>query len=41
MLQASDYADPADYVTNLSEFEAFLETNFATVSDSVQKIDPD
>jgi len=26
-------------VTNLSEFKAFLETDFATVSDSVQKID--
>jgi len=26
-------------VTNLSEFKTFLETDFATVSDSVQKID--
>ena len=26
-------------VTNLSEFKAFLETDFATVSDSIQKID--
>jgi len=26
-------------VTNLSEFKAFLETDFATVSDSMQKID--
>jgi len=26
-------------VTNLSEFKSFLETDFATVSDSVQKID--
>jgi len=26
-------------VTNLSEFKAFLETDFAAVSDSVQKID--
>lgn len=32
-------ATPDVVVTNLAEFKAFLETDFATVSDSVQKID--
>jgi len=32
-------ATPDIVVTNLAEFKAFLETDFATVSDSVQKID--
>lgn len=32
-------ATPDVVVTNLAEFKAFLETDFASVSDSVQKID--
>ena len=32
-------ATPDIVVTNLAEFKAFLETDFAAVSDSVQKID--
>ncbi len=32
-------ATPNVIVTNLAEFKAFLRTDFATVSDSVQKID--